>query len=39
MVLIEGIRGAKSMMKVEKPIIVYKDKGIYSDEIYQIYGY
>ncbi|MGN0158862.1 MAG: tRNA1(Val) (adenine(37)-N6)-methyltransferase [Brotaphodocola sp.] len=39
MVLIESVRGGRSMMKVEAPIIVYKDPGIYTDEIYTIYGY
>ena len=39
MVLIEGIKGGKSMIKVEKPIIVYKEQGVYTDEIYDIYGY
>ena len=23
----------------EKPIIVYKEQGVYTDEIYDIYGY
>lgn len=39
MVLIEAVRGGKSMIKVEAPIIVYKEKGMYTDEIYTIYGY
>ena len=39
MVLIEGIKGGKSMIKVEKPIIVYTEQGVYTDEIYDIYGY
>lgn len=39
MVLIEAVRGGKSMMKVEAPIIVYKAPGVYTDEIYTIYGY
>lgn len=39
MVLIEAIKGGKSMIKVEKPLIVYKEPGIYTDEIYEIYGY
>ena len=38
MVLIEGIKGAGSMLKVEKPLIIYKDKGIYTDEIKELYG-
>lgn len=39
MVLLEGIRGGKSRLTVEKPLIIYKEKGIYTDEIYEIYGY
>ena len=39
MVLIEGMRGAKKRMTVEKPLIVYKEQGKYTDEIYEIYGY
>lgn len=39
MVLIEAVRGGKSMIKVEAPIIVYREYGIYTDEIYTIYGY
>lgn len=39
MVLIEAVRGGKSMIKVEKPLIVYQQKGVYTDEIYDIYGY
>lgn len=39
MVLIEAVRGGKSMIKVEAPIIVYKEPGVYTDEIYEIYGY
>ena len=39
MVLIEAVRGGRSMIKVEAPIVVYKEPGIYTDEIYEIYGY
>lgn len=38
MMLIEAVRGAKSMIKVEPPLIIYKDVNTYSDEIYDIYG-
>lgn len=38
-VLIEGLRGGKSRITVEKPLIVYKQPGVYTDEIYDIYGY
>lgn len=39
MVLIEASKGGKSRITVEKPLIVYKEKGIYTEEIYDIYGY
>lgn len=39
MVLVEAVRGGKSMIKVEKPLIVYKSQGVYTDEIYEIYGF
>lgn len=39
MVLIEGLRGGKPRMTVEKPLIVYKEPGVYTEEIYDIYGY
>ena len=39
MVLIEGNRGGKPRLSVEKPLIVYEERGKYTDEIYDIYGY
>lgn len=39
MVLIESVRGGKPRMTVEAPLIVYKEQGVYTDEIYTIYGY
>ncbi len=39
MVLIEAVRGGRSMIKVEAPVIVYREPGVYTDEIYSIYGY
>lgn len=39
MVLIEGLRGGKSRLTVEKPLIVYQETGVYTDEIYDVYGY
>lgn len=39
MVLIEGVRGGNPRMTVEKPLIIYKEQGVYTDEIYEIYGY
>ena len=39
MVIIEAVRGGKSMIKIEEPLIVYKEPGVYHDVIYDIYGY
>ena len=39
MVLIEANRGGKPRMSVEKPLIIYKEPGVYMPEIYDIYGY
>lgn len=39
MVLMECIKGAKTMVKIEAPLIVYKEPKVYTDEIYEIYGY
>lgn len=38
MVLIEGYRGGKSRITIEKPLIVYDEKGAYTHEILEIYG-
>lgn len=39
MVLIEANRGGRSRMRVEKPLVVYKEPNVYTDDIYEIYGY
>ena len=39
MVLIEGVRGGKSRITVEKPLIIYENPGKYTPEIFDIYGY
>lgn len=38
MVLIEAVRGGKSRITIEPPIIVYKEPNVYTDQIYNIYG-
>ncbi len=38
MVLIEGLRGGNSRMTVEPPLIVYKEVGVYNDELLKEYG-
>ncbi len=39
MVLIEGARGGRPRLTVEKPLIIYEAPGKYTPEIYDIYGY
>ncbi len=39
MVLLEAVRGGKPGMKVEKPLIVFREPGVYMPEIREIYGY
>ncbi|NBH13007.1 tRNA1(Val) (adenine(37)-N6)-methyltransferase [Lachnospiraceae bacterium] len=39
MVLLEGLRGGNPRITVEKPLIVYKEPGVYTDEVYHTYGY
>ncbi len=38
MVLVEGVRGGGSQLTVEPPLIVYEAPGVYTDDIYEIYG-
>ena len=37
MVLIEGVRGGKPRLTVEKPLIVYEKKNVYTDEVKDLY--
>lgn len=39
MVLLEAVRGGRPRMTVEKPLIVYEAPGVYTPEIYEVYGY
>ncbi len=36
--LIEGLRGGGTMMKVEAPLVVYESQGVYTEEVLRIYG-
>lgn len=38
MVLIEGLKGGNSRITVEKPLVVYKKLGVYTEDICKIYG-
>lgn len=37
MVLIGGVKGGRPRMKVAPPLILYRDKQVYSDEVYEMY--
>lgn len=37
LVLVKGIKNAKSFIKVQKPLIVYQNDGNYTEEILKIY--
>lgn len=39
MVLLECVKGGRPRLTVEKPLIVYERPGVYTREIYDIYGY
>ncbi|MCI9438884.1 MAG: tRNA1(Val) (adenine(37)-N6)-methyltransferase [Lachnospiraceae bacterium] len=39
MVLLEAVRGGKPRMTVEKPLIIFREPGVYTPEICDIYGY
>lgn len=39
MVLVEGVRDGNPRLTVEKPLIVYKAVGEYTDEIHDLYGF
>ncbi len=38
LVLVKAIKNAKPFLKIEKPLIIYDEKGQYTDEIYEIYN-
>ncbi len=39
MVLIEAVRGGKARMTVEKPLIIFTQPGVYTEEIRERFGY
>ena len=39
MVLLEAVRGGRSRMTVEKPLIVFQSSGVYTREISELYGF
>ncbi len=39
MLLIEAVRGGKSGMTVERPLIIHQAPGVYTKEISELYGF
>ncbi len=39
MVLLDCVRGANPRLSVEKPLVVYRAPGVYTEEITGLYGY
>ena len=37
MVLIEAVKGGKALLKVEPPLVVYKEDGTYTQELLKMY--
>lgn len=37
LILVRAVRCAKEFLKIDKPLVIYKDNGEYTDEIYKIY--
>ena len=37
LILVRAVRGAKEFLKIDKPLVIYKENGEYTDEILEIY--
>ena len=37
LILVRAVRAAKEFLKIDKPLVIYKDNGEYTDEILEIY--
>ncbi len=37
MVLVEGLKGGRERITIEPPLVIYKEKNVYTDEVYEIY--
>ena len=38
LILIRAVRNAKEFLKIDKPLVVYREDGEYTDEILKIYN-
>lgn len=39
MVLLQAVRGGRPRLQVERPLIIYREPGVYTEEIRETYGY
>ena len=39
MVLLEAVRGGRPGMRAEKPLIIFREPGVYMPELKDLYGY
>jgi len=37
MVIVEGVKGGNSRIKIEPPLIVYKEPGVYTEQLLDTY--
>jgi tRNA1Val (adenine37-N6)-methyltransferase len=37
LILVKAIKGAREYLKIDKPLVIYKDNGEYTDEVLEIY--
>ena len=38
MILVEARKAMKPQLSIEKPLVIYKEKGVYTEEVSAIYG-
>lgn len=39
MILIEAVKGGGTFLRIEKPVVVFSEPGVYTPEIREVYGY
>lgn len=37
MLLVKGVRGGRPFLEVREPLILYREKGVFTDEVYEMY--
>ena len=38
LILIKAVKNARKFLKIERPLIIYKENGAYTDEVLKIYN-